>query len=64
MPDIGNIPPLDPGEYERPPTPTVETPFAQIQWIFDKRKERMANRSNPSTAITHWIHQRYDMLST
>jgi integrase len=46
MSKIGNLRPFDLREYGRPPLPTTQAPFAQIEWIFDKRKDRLANRSS------------------
>lgn len=45
MGDIKNIFQLDPQKYGRPPEPTAETPFAQVEWIFDKRRDRVASES-------------------
>lgn len=58
MAEIGNITPLDLREYGRPPSPTAEAPFAQLEWIFDKRKDRMANddtKNNYQTAKTFYL---------
>ncbi|AWB33084.1 site-specific integrase [Orrella marina] len=45
MAEIASITTLDWHEYDRPPNPSKEAPFAQLEWIFNKRKDRMANES-------------------
>ncbi|BDT72749.1 hypothetical protein os4_22940 [Comamonadaceae bacterium OS-4] len=45
MPAIKNIVPLDVREYGRPPEPTAANPFAQVDWIFKKRSDRMENKA-------------------
>lgn len=46
MGELGNIIPLNLREYSKPPVPTAQAPFAQIEWIFDKRRDRMSNGSS------------------
>ena len=56
--ELENIIPLDLRKYGKPPEPTVAHPFAQLEWIFDKRKDRMSNEStknNYQSAKTFFI---------
>lgn len=58
MTELGNIIPFDLREYGRPPIPTAQSPFAQIEWMFDKCKDRMVNgssKSNYQSAKTFYI---------
>lgn len=58
MSEFGKVIPLDLREYGRPPTTTAQAPFAQIEWIFDKRRDRMANsntKSNYQSAKAFYI---------
>lgn len=58
MPKLGNIIPLDLREYGKPPLPSEVAPFAQLEWIFDKRRDRMTNvstKDNYASAKTFYI---------
>lgn len=45
MTKILNITPLDLREYGRPPEPSIQFPFAQVDWIFSKRMDRVPSNS-------------------
>lgn len=45
MSEIKNIIPLDLQEYGRPPDPSPQHPFAQVDWIFEKRMNRVPSHS-------------------
>lgn len=45
MSSIKNIIPLDLLEFGRPPQPTIQLPFAQIDWIFERRMSRVQSKS-------------------
>lgn len=58
MAKVGNIVPLDLREHRKLPEPTAKNPFAQIEWIFDKRKDRVPNgstKNNYQTAKKFYI---------
>lgn len=58
MSELKNLVPLDLRKYGKPPEPTAQFPFAQLEWIFDKRKDRMSNDSskdNYQSAKTFFI---------
>lgn len=46
MTKLQDIIPFDTRNYGHPPEPTAKSPFAQVEWIFDKRTARALSQSS------------------